>query len=728
MAFGDQKGTLTGNAGSITNPFSATGSVVVAVGDLIFALITERGANTTTACADNLGNTYTAQNAGTLATNAAGRAFYSRVTVAGTLTSVNFTTTASSDDVAAMAAVFEGNFTSPPIDANPANVTTAGSPFSCPASGTLAQASELVVSWMACANGKTDILATSPSTLSLNTASGTGANTIGGAIARRVVSATTTITPQFTAVSGASSGGNVQGTASFKQGPQNWQVTAAFAGVGALSSTLALGARVSASFGGAGSLTLDSRRLYIGLNRIRRSGWPAIGEFAVGQYSRIFPPARTNHQVSATFVGAGGFSGNVFVVKNISASFGGAGGLAATLNLAETVSATFGGVGSLTANIIRTTAHQVAATFVGTGNLTATLNLGIAVSASFAGAGSLSGAPFVIKNLSATFNGTGSLGVSLNLGMGVSAAFGGVGSLTGNITTQKNLAAAFAGAGGLGVSLNLGMQISATFGGVGLLNSEVFIPGVSTAWQVEAAFNGTGQLVATLNMRIGVLGALAGAGSLTASLSQGMRVSASLAGVGSLAVPSLLQNMAVLSTFAGAGTLVADLSKFKQISATFAGAGGLVSTLNLGMQVFANFAGVGFLTANVTNQPPTVQQLVSANFAGVGGLTASLRQGMAVTASFSGVGLLTGQLRLNMRISAAFAGVGAMAADVQLPVRQQVAALFAGSGSLSADIIIIPTIFSTELPAGYESQVGVWHAKSGSSGRTGKRYRIYKAH
>jgi len=42
MAFGALLGTLTGNAISITNPFSATGSVVVSVGDLVVAVIAQQ--------------------------------------------------------------------------------------------------------------------------------------------------------------------------------------------------------------------------------------------------------------------------------------------------------------------------------------------------------------------------------------------------------------------------------------------------------------------------------------------------------------------------------------------------------------------------------------------------------------------------------------------------------------------------------------------------------------
>ena len=92
MAFGGLRtGTQpTGGNNSIPNPLPASGSVVVSIGDLIVAVIAQQTALTVTAVTDNLGNTYTAQNAGTLvSTTISGRMFYSRVTVAGTLTTVN---------------------------------------------------------------------------------------------------------------------------------------------------------------------------------------------------------------------------------------------------------------------------------------------------------------------------------------------------------------------------------------------------------------------------------------------------------------------------------------------------------------------------------------------------------------------------------------------------------------------------------------------------------------
>lgn len=215
MAFGDLLSPqLSGAANSITNPFSATGAgTTVAVGDLIVAVLGEQTSLTVTACGDNLhgASTYTAVNAGTDGTSITGRCFYKVVTTAGSLTSVNFVTTASADNVAAVAAAFTGPFTSSPLDAAPANNnnTDNASPFTCPATGTLAQATELVIAWMTGQSNAT-WLATSPLLKAVQVVSQSVADTILG---YKVVSSTTTTSPEFT---GTNPTASVQGTASFK--------------------------------------------------------------------------------------------------------------------------------------------------------------------------------------------------------------------------------------------------------------------------------------------------------------------------------------------------------------------------------------------------------------------------------------------------------------------------------------------------------------------------------
>lgn len=153
---GELKGSLSGGNNSITNPLAATGSVEdVRVGDLIVAVLGQQTALTVTAATDNLGNSYSAQNAGTDAGNTTGRMFYSRVSNAGTLTTVNFATTASANDASCCAAVFEGPFEpSPPIDKNPANLTNdTSNPMQANSLGTLSRPHELTIGWFAGANG-----------------------------------------------------------------------------------------------------------------------------------------------------------------------------------------------------------------------------------------------------------------------------------------------------------------------------------------------------------------------------------------------------------------------------------------------------------------------------------------------------------------------------------------------------------------------------------------------
>lgn len=218
MAFGGLKGTLAGNAGSITNPAVCSGSVVVAVGDLVVAVCGQQTSLTVTACSDNLGNTYSAQNAGTDGGTPTGRMFYARVTVGGTLTAVNFATTASTNDWAGLAAVIEGPFAVSPLDANPANITSdVSSPFTCPSSGTLARAGEVVIAWGA-ANQSTVWAATSPNLLAGNANNSTN---IKVAIGYQAVASTSAVAPAFTAAANPTQ--CVLGTASFKRA---WEIAA----------------------------------------------------------------------------------------------------------------------------------------------------------------------------------------------------------------------------------------------------------------------------------------------------------------------------------------------------------------------------------------------------------------------------------------------------------------------------------------------------------------------
>lgn len=222
MAFGDPRdigNTLFQQVTSQTNPAVASSSgIAVSVGDLIIAVFGENTSLTVGTVTDNLGNTYTAQNAGTDAGAATGRAYYSIATVGGTLTSVSATATASGDDAVAVAQAFEGPFAASPLDANPANVSNdTTSPYTCPSTGTLTQADELIIAWFVGTLAR-NVSATSPNLLAqsiVSTVPGTGGSVCVG-LGYQVVSSTSAVAPEFTTSGSQTS--TVLGTMSFKKG------------------------------------------------------------------------------------------------------------------------------------------------------------------------------------------------------------------------------------------------------------------------------------------------------------------------------------------------------------------------------------------------------------------------------------------------------------------------------------------------------------------------------
>lgn len=224
MAFGDVKGTLGISATSIpaNGTMTPVGSVVVSYGDLIVAAFAEVGALTIGATVtDNLGNTYTAENSGTLS-SVGFRCFWAFVTNAGTLTQVQGTGTTSTDDYAAVVAVFTGPFTSSPVslDRSPANTTDNTSPFTGSPTGVLTQTNELIVSCFGSARGYDDFSVTSPMVLAVQRKSAAtegAANSCSAAIGAWVVSATTSVTPSWTRASGTFTG-CVECTMSFRKG------------------------------------------------------------------------------------------------------------------------------------------------------------------------------------------------------------------------------------------------------------------------------------------------------------------------------------------------------------------------------------------------------------------------------------------------------------------------------------------------------------------------------
>jgi len=215
-AFGTLQGTFEIALNSTTSSNAAvlvSGSGVVQTGDLVFAVFAQQTNLTVSAVSDSMGHNYTATNLGTDAGSITGRAFYTRVTSNGTLTSVTAAATSSTLNCALVAASFAGPFSDPPVDANIANTTTgsAGAVYTCPASGVLSQNGELIIGWGARGNG-TAVTAVSPNLLAEQLAT----QTVGLAfIGYNAVITTSSFAPVFTSASSANQ--SVLGTTTFEQ-------------------------------------------------------------------------------------------------------------------------------------------------------------------------------------------------------------------------------------------------------------------------------------------------------------------------------------------------------------------------------------------------------------------------------------------------------------------------------------------------------------------------------
>lgn len=195
MAFGALRGTLSGTGQDVVNPNQATGSVAVSVGDLVYAVFVQQGAVTVTTATDNLGHSYTFGTGGD-AGNVTGRACFTRITTAGTLTAIDFTASESVANWIAIAAVIEGPIpASSPVDSNQAPITSdVTSPLTCPATGTLSQATEVVLCFGA-ANQNAAWTASSPNLLAIEVANLTN---LKAAIGYQAVASTSSVAPEFT--------------------------------------------------------------------------------------------------------------------------------------------------------------------------------------------------------------------------------------------------------------------------------------------------------------------------------------------------------------------------------------------------------------------------------------------------------------------------------------------------------------------------------------------------
>lgn len=222
MAFGDLLATDSAtNTASTTSVATSTG-ITVAAGDLVIVAVGLRADIATSGAvsiADSLSNTWNALNSTPQAIGTRQGVFaYSKITNAGTMTVTASWPNSLGGTVHTVIVVarYEGAFESSPLDANPAVTTyTTGTSLDAPATGTLSQADELVVSCYANGSGDT-ASATSPMTTDVTVSTGGGAGTEGAGIASKVVASTATTTPNWTI--GTSGPDFVIGTASFMKG------------------------------------------------------------------------------------------------------------------------------------------------------------------------------------------------------------------------------------------------------------------------------------------------------------------------------------------------------------------------------------------------------------------------------------------------------------------------------------------------------------------------------
>jgi hypothetical protein len=210
--FGDLIGAASNQALSVTNPFSPSTAQTISAGDLVFVAYAEVTGTTATGCTDNLGNTYSALTSGSTTS-----VYYTVATTGGACTPA-IATTASARDASIVVGCYKGPFDGTPLDKNPAvTASDNAEPYTAPATGTLAQADELIVGYfLAFNNGEASYDTPSPSARGdAMVAIGT-ANTTSGALTSKVVAATTTLT--FELSGGTGTRPHTCGVATFKKG------------------------------------------------------------------------------------------------------------------------------------------------------------------------------------------------------------------------------------------------------------------------------------------------------------------------------------------------------------------------------------------------------------------------------------------------------------------------------------------------------------------------------
>ena len=567
MAFGGLKGTLTINGNSVGASNALAGSVAVNALDLVFVIFGQQTNLTATTCTDNLGNTYTATNAGTDAGTVTGRAYYSVVTNAGTITSVTVSASASTNDFAGIAAVIEGPFCDAAVvvDKNIANATgDLSSPFTCPATGTLGFPEEAILCWSA-SDGNATWSATSPNLKALQANNSTNIKVI---IGYQAVSSTGTVSPEFT---GTNPSVNLLGTTTFKQQIQG-----------------------GITFGAAGSLSASA----------------VVSEVAVAQLSGSGVVGVNGAQVEAAYsalIASGTLGAVALLTQDVAAAFHGSATMGAGGGAQQSARANLAGSGLIGADIKKGSRAKVTWAH-GKGNQNPVV---------FTNGAALTGSGVMVARLSslsqatAAFAGSGVMGASAAENETDGTAFAGVGSLSAVAGLLEPASAALIGSGLLAAS-----AYKLTFTSTGLTGSGLLSAGALQIEAARASFSGEGTFGADAQVPgdHGLVVRLTGDGLLTADGLVQQFDAASLSGSGALSAETVLR-IAGRAMFFGAGNLEANTTDILSARARLAASGSFVTDARRFVPAGAALSGTGHLQTHVT-----LETAAEAHFDGRGNL------------------------------------------------------------------------------------------------------------
>jgi hypothetical protein len=308
-------------------------------------------------------------------------------------------------------------------------------------------------------------------------------------------------------------------------GPTTIDLTATFAGVGALVAGLTANRTLAATIAGVGTLAANLENVGPPLDRSLLQGGPIAGSALISALQlwsvadqadeaplsqRVEGPGAAIVDLTATFAGVGALVAGLTANRTLAATIAGVGALAATLENMPTLVGIFQGGpwdGSrlTSATQVWAVAEQVAepnpsqqadiftpagaildlsATMAGSGTLAAALTTRRSLVAAFAGAGAIDGGLSARRALVATLAGSGALDALPTRVRSLVVAFAGVGTLVvtleniGSIVTY-NLSATMAGMGGFIATMSARRNLQAPFGGEGRLYVTVLLPDVS---------------------------------------------------------------------------------------------------------------------------------------------------------------------------------------------------------------------------------------------------------